>query len=97
MARVILPLMSHEAHGTIAGGMTFATGRSGQYVKITTPPKDPRTPAQKKARKLYGEIASEGKELLEVERIEYRRMAGGKGIQGYCIFFKEKWKKNYKP
>lgn len=97
MARVILPLMSHEAHGTIAGGMTFATNKGGQYVKITTPKKDPRTPAQVKVRQAYGEIATEWKELNEDERGEWRATAGGKGLSGYNLYFKDKWPMVYNP
>lgn len=97
MARVILPLGSTEAHGTIAGGMTFATGSWGQYVRVNVPRKDPRTPAQIKVRKAYGEMATLWKELEEEEREEYRRRAGGKGPSGYNLFEKETWPKIYKP
>jgi len=91
MARIRMPCMSVEAHGTLAGFLCFSTNRWGQYVKIIGKPRYTLTEGQKKVRHAYGQIAQLWRSRTPEEKKAYHPQAVKQGVTDFIAFFKETW------
>lgn len=91
MVRLKNPLMSVEAHGKLAGFLTFATNAWGQYAKFSPTQRDPRTKAQTKVRHAYGQVATLWRAMTDEEKAAYHEQAMINRRTDYNQFFHEVW------
>ena len=97
MAKVKLPCMSAEAHGSVIPGIVFATNRHGQYVKFLPEVKQPRTAGQIAVRHAYGQIATEWRMMTPEERQAYHSEAVRNRRTDYNEYFHQRWPEVYNP
>lgn len=95
MVRLILPCMSIEAHGKIGIGIIFATNQWGQYAKFVPKKRITSTPAQKKVRHVYGQIATLWRFMAEEEKKTYHAEAVRNRRTDFNQFFHEVWPEIY--
>lgn len=102
MARVVGPLMSLDASGSIAGAMTFSRWKGRNYVRQRVIPTYSNTALQAKIRQLIKDASLAWKSNATVGgvvinaayKLAYETAASSQAISGFNLFIRECVQKN---
>lgn len=102
MARVVGPLMSLDASGSIAGAMTFSRWKGRNYVRQRVIPTYSNTALQVKIRQLIKDASLAWKSNATVGgvvinaayKLAYETAASSQAISGFNLFIRECVQKN---
>jgi len=89
MAKVIGPLFSLDASGTIAGAMTFSKWKGLNYVRLRVDPANPQTASQTSQRNTLAAAVSCWKNLTSVDAVSkssWDVSASGTHMSGFNRF-----------
>lgn len=92
MAKVMGPLLSLDAKGTLKGGLNFVHGRDSQYVRrarTKIAPHDPKTNIQLFNRDYFSDIISIWHELDTETKIDFLDKASSMDMTSFNLYIKE--------
>lgn len=90
MAKTVGALLSREAHGTLAGVITYQSNPRNKQAHKRLTRHDPETAAQLSRRSLFAAAVSAWQALSEAQKDVYRERASDTGGRsGYNIFISE--------
>lgn len=88
MAKVNGPLLSFEAHGTIAKKLTYTNTRGQAYARARNVPTGQPSAAQLAQRVMYQEAVSAWHALTDIERDEWKTAGAAVGLTGFNAFMR---------
>jgi hypothetical protein len=89
MTKLIAPLGSHSASGSIAGAFTYSNRKSGAQVRFQKKQKDVITEARTEQRELYSSAVAGWNDLTDEEKDVYKNRAKNLQMSGYNLYIKE--------
>jgi hypothetical protein len=89
MAKLIGPLLSLNAHGTVADVLTFSKRKSGQQARYQHDQKDYTNPARDAQRTKFKNGIAWWKTLTDEEKSQYNTNAGPLHLTGFDLFMRD--------
>jgi len=89
MSKLIGPLLSLKASGSIAGNLTFSERKTGSQVRFQKKQKDVLTSDRVAHRARFLEAVASWNVLSEEEKLDYKHRAVSLAMTGYNLYLKE--------
>lgn len=88
MSKLKAPLLSLEAHGTLADNLTFQKRSGSKFVRRKPTPTDPKSTAQLAQRDAYQRAASSWNDLTDAQKAAWNMRARPLRITGFNLYMR---------